>query len=77
MLLINIKSKITRLNTPWQQNSTVTFKDEFVYMAHYFILLRLSFFGQRADREGWWFEHSMSKLRACLSAEGDKHVSWP
>ena len=51
MLLINIKSKITRLNTPWRQNSTVTFKDEFVYMAHYFILLRLSFFGHRADRE--------------------------
>ena len=51
MLLINIKSKITRLNTPWRQNSTVTFKDEFVYMTHYFILLRLSFFGHRADRE--------------------------
>ena len=32
----------------------------FVYMAHHFILLRLNPFGLRVDREGWWFEHSMT-----------------
>ena len=48
----------------------------FVYMAHHFILLRLNSFGLRIDREGWWFEHSMSELRVCLSAEGAKNVSW-
>ena len=42
---------------------------EFVYMAHHFILLRLNSFGIRFDREGWWFEHSMSWLPVCLSAE--------
>ena len=31
-----------------------------LYMAHHFILLRLNPFGLRVDREGWWFEHSMS-----------------
>ena len=50
---------------------------KFVYMAHHFILLRLNPFGLRVDREGWWFEHSMSQLRVCLSAEGAKNVSWP
>ena len=25
-----------------------------------FILLRLNPFGLRVDREGWWFEHSVS-----------------
>ena len=29
------------------------------------------------DREGWWFEHSVSWLQVCLSAEGAKNVSWP
>ena len=28
------------------------------------------------DRERWWFEHSVSQLRVCLSAEGAKKVSW-
>ena len=37
---------------------TSTFK--FVYMAHNFILLQLNPFGLGVDREGWWFEHSMS-----------------
>ena len=46
-------------------------------MAHHFILLRLNLFGLRVDREGWWFEHSMSSLRVCLSAEGAKNDSWP
>ena len=31
-----------------------------LYMAYHFILLRLNLFGLRVDREGWWFEYSMS-----------------
>ena len=27
-------------------------------------------------REGWRFEHSMSQLQVCLSADGAKNVSW-
>ena len=46
-------------------------------MAHHFILLRLDPFGLRVDREGWWFEHSVSQLQVCLSAEGAGNVSWP
>ena len=46
-------------------------------MAHHFILLRLNPFGLRVDREGWWFEHSVSWLQVCLSAEDAKNVSWP
>ena len=46
-------------------------------MAHHFILLWLNPLDLRVDREGWWFEHSMSYLRVCLSAEGAKNVSWP
>ena len=46
-------------------------------MARHFILLRLNPFGLRVDREGWWFEHSMSYLQVCLSAESAKNVSWP
>ena len=46
-------------------------------MAHYFILLRINPFDLRTDREGWWFEHSLSWLRVCLSAEGAENVSWP
>ena len=46
-------------------------------MAHHFILLRLNPFGLRVDREGLWFERSMSQLRVSLSAEGAKKDSWP
>ena len=28
-------------------------------------------------REEWWFEHSVSQLQVCLSAEGSKNVPWP
>ena len=38
---------------------TMTFTGKFVYMAHHFVLLRLSPFDLRDDREGWWFEHSV------------------
>ena len=38
----------------------MTFTSKFVYMAHHFILLRLNPFDLRVDKEGWWFEHSVS-----------------
>ena len=41
-------------------------------MAHHFILLRFNPFDLRVDKMGWWFEHSVSWLRVCLSAEGAK-----
>ena len=31
-----------------------------LYVAHHFILLQLNLFGLRVDREGWWFEHSVT-----------------
>ena len=45
---------------------------KFVAMAHHFILLRFNPFDLRVDKMGWWFEHSVSWLRVCLSAEGAK-----
>ena len=56
---------------------TMISTSKLVYMAHHFIFLRLNPFGLRIDKEGWWFEHSMSQLRVCLSAEDAKNVSWP
>ena len=56
---------------------TMTFTGKFVYMTHHFILLRLNPFGLGIDREGWWFEHSVSWLRVCSSVESAKDVSWP
>ena len=39
----------------------MAFVGKFVYMAHHFILLQLNPFDLRGvDREGWWFEHSLS-----------------
>ena len=32
----------------------------YIYIYVYFILLRLNLFDAMADREGWWFEHSVS-----------------
>ena len=55
----------------------MTFTGKFIYMAHHCIMLRLNPFGLRVDREGLWFEHSVSWLHVCLSAEGAKNVSWP
>ena len=46
-------------------------------MAYHFIFLRLNPFGLRVDREGWWCEHSMSKLQVFSSAEGAKNVFQP
>ena len=55
---------------------TMTSTGRFVYLAQHFILLRLSPFGLRVDRKGWWFEPSMSLFRVSLLAEGDENVSW-
>ena len=46
-------------------------------MAFRLTLLWLNPFGFRVDREGWWFQLSVSWLRVCLSVEGAKNVSWP
>ena len=48
-----------------------------MYIVHHFILLRLNPFDLSVDREGWWFEHSVSKLRVWLSAEGAKTFPGP
>ena len=48
----------------------------FLCMVYHFILLGLNLFGLRLDSDGWWFEHSMSQLRVCLSEDGPKNVSW-
>ena len=50
----------------------MAFTGKFVYMAHHFILLGLNPFDLRIDKEEWWFEHSVSWLGVCLSAEGAK-----
>ena len=44
---------------------TVAVTRKSVYMAHYFILLRLNPFYFRVDREGWWFEQCHSCGFAC------------
>ena len=38
-----------------------------VCIAHLLILLRVNDFNLSLDREGWWFEHSVSYLRVDLS----------
>ena len=55
---------------------TMTFTGKFVYLSHHFNLLQLYRCDLRVDREGWWFENSVSQSRVCLSAEGTKNVSW-
>ena len=39
---------------------TMIFTGKFVYTAHHFSLLRLKPFDLSVDKEGWWFEHSVS-----------------
>ena len=46
------------------------FTGTFVYMVHHFILLWLNPFGLRVDRDGWWFDPSVSVLRVCYCGEG-------
>ena len=61
----------------WNEYRQYIHTGKFVYTADHCILLRLSPFDLRVDREGWWFEHSVSKWRLCLSAENAKNVSLP
>ena len=56
---------------------TMTSTGKFVCMAHRFMLLWLNPFGLRVEKEGCWFEHSMSKMLIFWSAESAKNVSWP
>ena len=54
----------------------MAFTGEFVYVAHHFMLLRLSSFDLKVDSEGWSFEHSVLRLSICLLVDGAKSVSW-
>ena len=53
---------------------TMAFTSKFVYITHHIVLIRLNDSDLRVYREGCWFEHSVSWVRACLSAEGAKNV---
>ena len=55
---------------------SIIYIGKFVYMSYHFILPRLNPFDLRVDREGWWFEHSLSYLRVFLSAESAEIVCW-
>ena len=55
----------------------MTSNGKLVYMAHHFILLSLNPFGEWVDREGWWFQHCVSKLWVFFTAEGAKNVCSP
>ena len=37
--------------------------------------LRINLINLNVDRKGWWFEHSVSELGVCWSAEDAKNVS--
>ena len=58
-------------------NLAMTWLGKFVHIFCNFIVLQLNHFGLRVDREGWGFDHSVSWLWVCLSAEGAKNVCWP
>ena len=64
------------ISSPRMGCLTMTFTGKFVYLSHHFNLLQLYRCDLRVDREGWWFENSVSQSRVCLSAEGTKNVSW-
>ena len=53
----------------------MTFTEKSLYMDHHFIWLWLNPFGLMIDRDGWWFEHSVSYLQVYLSAETAKSFS--
>ena len=48
-----------------------------MYTAHHFILLQLNPLNLGIDREGWWFEYSVSYLRFWLSAKSAKNIFCP
>lgn len=62
---------------PGLRSLTMAFTAKFVYTAYHFILLKLNHFGLQVDSQGWCFEHYVSQLRLCLSAECPKSVSSP
>ena len=68
-----------KVSWPWlsliQQlgSLAMAFTAKFVSLAHHIIFLRFNPFDIRVDREGWWFEDSMSYLHVCLSADGAKN----
>ena len=41
-----------------------------LYMAHHFVLLWLNPFDLKADRKGWWFEHSSVIVASLLVSRG-------
>ena len=55
---------------------TLAFTGKFLYIAHNFILLGHNVSGFGVDREGWWFEHSVSWFWVWLSAGVARNVSW-
>ena len=61
----------------WLGSLSMTFTGTFVDTTRYFILRRLNPLGLRVDRKGWWFEHSISWSRVCLSGEGAKNICCP
>ena len=60
-----------------RQSLAKAFTGKFVYMAYHFIWLQLNPFSLTVDRDGCWFDHSLSELLVCLAAEAAKNVSWP
>ena len=82
-LLVSLSAEGTQnVSCPWLSplqrwgSLTMAFTGKFVYTAHHSILLRLNPFDLRVDKEGWWFEHSISQLQVYLSAEAAKNISW-
>ena len=55
---------------------TLAFTGKFLYLAHNFILLGHNVSGFGVDREGWWFEHSVSWFWVWLSVGVARNVSW-
>ena len=55
---------------------TVIYMELCIYGSTFHFAMAQSFF-LKFDKDGWWFEHFVSQLRVCLSAEGAKNVSWP
>ena len=54
----------------------MTSTGKFVYMSHHLITLPVNPLVLGVDREGWWFENSVSYLWVSLLAECAKNISW-
>ena len=55
----------------------MAFLGKFVYIQIISLSCYSSISVPYGDWEGWWFEHSVSQLQVCLSAEGVKNVFSP